>query len=159
MKTGKAAKIFGLDPKTITNWTDNALLSKFFSRDALGEVGASQRDYNEADILILNTIRLERSRGSDWLRIAELLESGTRDTDLPPTAMMVETTMPIAQFGKIATLLAERDGLRSEVERLNEELEKRNTTIERQQQRIEDLNRQIGRLEGRIEQIKEDLDN
>ena len=158
MKTGKAAKVFGLDPKTITNWTDNALLSKFFSRDALGEVGASQRDYNEADILILNTIRLERSRGSDWLRIAELLEAGTRDTDLPPTAMMVETTMPIAQFGKIATLLAERDGLRSEVERLNGELEKRDMTIDRQQQRIEDLNRQIGRLEGRIEQIKEDQD-
>jgi DNA-binding transcriptional MerR regulator len=159
MKTGKAAKVFGLDPKTITNWTDNALLSKFFSRDALGEVGASQRDYNEADILVLNTIRLERSRGADWLQIAELLETGVRDKDLPPTAMMVETTMPIAQFGKIATLITERDNLKSEVERLNQELEKRDTTIDRQQHRIEELNRQIGRLEGRLEQIKEDLDD
>jgi DNA-binding transcriptional MerR regulator len=155
MKTGRAAKSLGVDQKTITNWTDHPLLRRFFSKEALGESGQTQRDYTEFDLLILNTIRAERAKNTNWPEIARILESGEFDQNLPPTALLVEGAAPIQQYGKMMALLTERDAALKEVERLNRENELKATTIESLQREIQKLNREIGKLEGKIEMIQE----
>src|SRR5579871_152583 len=130
MKTGKVAKSLGVDQKTITNWTDHVMLRRFFSKEALAESGQTQRDYTDYDLLILNTVRTERTKNTDWADIAEILESGKFDQNLPPTALLVESAAPIQQYGKIMALTIERDTALKDVERLKRENEQKNTTIE-----------------------------
>ena len=156
MKTGKVAKSFGVDPKTVGNWTDMDVFQKFFTPEALGKTGRSQRDYTESDLLVLNTIRAQRALGSDWVDIGTLLESGFREDEFPPQAMLVETTAPIAQYGRIVALMAERDASLAEIERLNSTVNQQSTTINDLQQEIRQLNREIGRMEGRMEYMQED---
>src|SRR5688500_7882658 len=80
MKTGEAAKVLGVDPKTIRNWIDDARLSRFFSVSALGQDGSIQRILTDSDLLVLNTIRAMKARGTtDWNDIASYLESGKRE--------------------------------------------------------------------------------
>ena len=157
MKTGKVAKAFGVDPKTISNWTDNPLFRDFFSSAALGEADHSQREFNESDLVVLNTIRAERSRNTDWEEIGKLLTSNFRETELPPSAMLVESMAPIAQYGRIVTLIAERDAAKAEIERVSQESQRKDEAIEKLQQEVRNLNRQIGRLEGRIDYLEDDL--
>ena len=101
MKTGKVAKSLGIDQKTVTNWTDHLLLRRFFSKEALGEAGQTQRDYTEYDLLILNTIRVHRAKNTEWDDIAEILESGDFDKNLPAAALLVESSTPIQQLSLI----------------------------------------------------------
>jgi len=156
MKTGKVAKSLGVDQKTITNWTDHVLLRRFFSKDALGESGQTQRDYTEYDLLILNTIRAERTKNTDWAEISEVLESGNLNQSLPPMALLVESTAPIQQYGRIVALSTERDAALKEVERIKRESESKDTTIEALQQEVRKLTREIGKLEGKMEMMQED---
>jgi DNA-binding transcriptional MerR regulator len=158
MKTGKVAKSLGVDQKTITNWTDHLLLRRFFSKEALGEAGQTQRDYTEYDLLILNTIRAERAKNSDWAEIAEILESGKFDQQLPPTALLVESSAPIQQYGRIMVLTMERDAALKEAEQLKRASESKDATIDTLQQEIRKLNREIGRLEGKMEMMQEEED-
>ena len=163
MKTGKVAKSFGVDPKTVLNWTDNPIYRKFFSEDALGESGQSQRDFNENDVLVLNTIRAERARNTDWQEIVTMLEAGYRTEEFPPTMLLVESAAPIAQYGRVIALVAERDAALKEVERLNvvikEQKIEKDEVIERLQQEIRKLTREIGKLEGKMESLEERLDD
>lgn len=156
MKTGKVAKSLNVDQKTITNWTDHELLRRFFSKEALGEAGQTQRDYTEYDLVILNTIRTERIKNTDWSEIAEILESGKFDQNLPPSALLVDTSAPIQQYGRIVGLITERDSALKEVERLRQETELKDRTIDELQQEIRKLNREIGKLEGKIEMMQDD---
>lgn len=158
MKTGKVAKSFGIDPKTVLNWTDHPLFRKFFTHEALGDADHTQRDFNESDLMVLNTIRSERARNTDWEDIAKILEGGYREDELPPTAMLVETTAPIAQYGRIVALTAERDSALAEVNRLKEEAKQKDTVLEQLQREIQKLNREIGKLEGKMEYLKERQD-
>ena len=156
MKTGKAAKALGVDQKTITNWTDHPLLRRFFSKEALAEGQQMQRDYDENDVVILNTIRAERTKNTDWADIAKILESGGRDQNLPPTSLLVESTVPIQQYGKIVALTMERDNALQEVERLKRENDLKDATINALQQEVRKLNREIGKLEGKMEMMQEE---
>src|SRR5436190_1688243 len=108
MKSGRIAKSLGVDVKTIINWSSHPLLQKFFSPGA-SKPEQYQRDFNEEDLLVLNTIRIYRTKNADWSEISVLLENGERITELPPNALLVETTAPIAQYGRMVTLIAERD--------------------------------------------------
>ena len=61
MKRGKIAKMLGVDPNTVTDWTNREQFSRFFSPEALGLTDQSQRSFNDSDILVLNTIRSGRN--------------------------------------------------------------------------------------------------
>lgn len=173
MKTGKVAKAFGVDRKTVSNWTDMPQFQKFFSSEAHG-VDRTQRDYLEPDLLVINTIRVMRNKSMDWDEIAASLENGERETELPASAMLVETTAPIAQYGRIVELQTSLEAaeeqvelLQEEVEHLREELQRRVDTVrdqerqkasDREQQLLDEiikLNRQMARLEVRIEMMQE----
>lgn len=172
MKTGKVGKAFGIDRKTVANWTDMPQFQKFFSSEAKG-VDRSQRDYLESDLLVVNTIRAMRAKSADWDEIADFLESGERERELPPSAMLIETTAPIAQYGRIVELQTslesaeeQVDLLQEEVASLRSELQQRVETVrekerqrayEREQQLMSEiikLNRQMARLELQIEMMQ-----
>lgn len=173
MKTGKVAKVFGIDRKTVTNWTDMPQFKKFFTSEARG-IDRTQRDYIEPDLLVINTIRSLRNQGMNWDEIAAALNSGERERELPASAMLVETTAPIAQYGRIVELQTALEAteeqvelLQEEVERLREELQKRVDSVrederqraqEREQRLLDEiinLNRQMVRLEIRVEMLQE----
>lgn len=154
MKTGKIAKSMGVDVKTIANWVVHPALQSFFSSGA-SKTEQAQRDFNESDLLVLNTIRAQRARNTDWLEIARILESGEREVELPPEAMLVETTAPIAQYGRIIALVSERDSAMNEVERLREINKEKDAAIDKLQSQIQQLNREIGKLEGKIEFLQD----
>ncbi len=154
MKTGKVAKALGVDQKTITNWTDHPLLRRFFSKEASAESGETQRDYGELDVIILNTVRAARAKNTDWADIAEILDSGEYDSNLPPSALLVESSAPIQQYGKMMQLMTERDNYKKEVDRLKAEGALKDRAIENMQQEIQKLNREIGKLEGKLEYIR-----
>jgi len=173
MKTGKVAKAFGIDRKTVTNWTDMPQFVKFFSEDALG-VDRTQRDYSEADLVLINTIRILRNKGMDWSDIAVVLEKGERETELPPSALLVEGTAPIAQYGRIVELQAtleatedQIDELREEIVRLREEAHQRERHLKAEVERLlleasdreARLNREIGRIEVLLELARQKSEN
>jgi DNA-binding transcriptional MerR regulator len=169
MKTGKVAKAFGVDRKTISNWTDMPQFKKFFSLEALG-IGRTQRDYLESDLLVINTIRVMRNRGDDWEDIAATLARNERERELPASAMLVETTAPIAQYGKIVELQTALESAEEQVEQLQEEMERlqkridavrdeeRQRAREREQELLNEiikLNKELSRLEVRMEILQE----
>lgn len=147
MKTGKVAQMLERDNRTITNWTDNELFKRFFTQESRG-LGLSQRDYTEADVLVLNTIRLEREHGTAWEDIAAMLDRGERHTELPPSALTVQSTAPIAQYGKMAVLQAK-------VEYLEAELKQKESQIMERDEMIGNLREEIGMLKGMIKMMKE----
>ena len=173
MKTGKVAKAFGIDRKTVSNWTDMPQFQEFFSPEAKG-IDRTQRDYSEPDLLVINTIRAMRNKNMGWDEIAAHLGSGERERELPASAMLVETTAPIAQYGRIIELQTALDSaeeqidvLQEEVEQLRKELQERVDAVrererqkatEREQELLNEiikLNREMARLEVRMEMIQE----
>ena len=150
MRRGKVAKLLGVDPNTITDWVTRDQFTRFFSIDAHAEGKGVQRTFNESDVLVLNTIRTGRSKNQSWDEIAKELESGTRELDLPPSALMVETTAPIAQYGKIQAYEARIDLLEQQIhdmgERHIEELEILRTERDDWIERAGELREEIGML-------------
>lgn len=124
MRTGKAADILGVDQKTILNWTDRPEFAEFFSEDARGKGRTMGRDYTEVEVVILNTIRKERQKNTTWSDIARLLENGTRDTDLPPNALLVDSTTPLAQYGKMQQMQLQIDNLTAELKRVSDDMQR-----------------------------------
>jgi DNA-binding transcriptional MerR regulator len=174
MKTGEAAKILGVDPKTIRNWIDDYGLSRFFSTSATGEDGSFQRLLTESDLLVLNTVRALKGRGvTNWDRVAEYLESGEREREFPQNAISGDPrTIPVQQAevsAKAMATLTERDNAIARMREMAAEIEELRAAVNRLQnekdaQREEyykqliDLNRQIGRLEGQLEMYRKNED-
>ena len=180
MKPGKVAKAFGLDRKTVTNWTDMPQFQKFFTSEALG-IDRTQRDYLEPDLWVINTIRVMRNKSMDWDEIEIALIDGDRERELPPSAMLVETTAPIAQYGRIIELQTALESAEEQIDELKEEVDKLRSEAQEKdhkyQERVDSvrteereiarnreqeltdqliqLNRQIARLELRIEIMQE----
>jgi DNA-binding transcriptional MerR regulator len=173
MKTGKVAKVFGIDRKTVSNWTENPLFLRFFSTEAQG-IDRTQREYLESDILIINTIRVLRNKGRDWNEIAHSLENGERERELPASAMLVETTAPIAQYGRIVELQTALESAEEQIEELQEEIQRLREQANQQdkiyQQRVErllidaseregKLQRELGKLEAMLDIVKKQLED
>ena len=125
MKRGKIAKMLGVDPNTITDWTNRDQFKRYFSLEARGLTDQRQRSFNDSDILVLNTIRSGRNVNKSWDEIAKELANGDRDTDLPPAALTVDTIAPIAQYGKIQAYEARIDWLEERVMQLEDQLERK----------------------------------
>jgi predicted nuclease with TOPRIM domain len=71
-----------------------------------------------------------------------------RDTDLPPSALLVESSAPVVQYGKLQALVAERDAAIERAERA----EAQNAEL---QNEIRRLNREIGKVEAQVEMLKQ----
>ena len=162
MKTGEVAKMMGLNPKTITNWTDQEDLAVYFSDDARRvDETSSQREYSEEDVIVINTIRVHKTRQNTWKDVANLLATGHRETELPISATLTKSISPADQVAAMMLVKAERDTALAqlqdaifEIERLRKELKEQRETSNKE---IIDLNRQIARLELRLEMLKEQL--
>jgi len=170
MKTGEAAKILGVDPKTVRNWIDDYGLTRFFSASATGTDGSFQRILSESDLLVLNTVRALKGRDVyDWEAIAEFLETGEREREFPQNAISGDPrTIPVEQAQQSAramATMAERDGAISKVREMAtriEDLEEKLEQTQREKDAIKelllreigDLQRQIGKLEGQMEVYK-----
>jgi DNA-binding transcriptional MerR regulator len=182
MRTGEAAKILGVDRKTIRNWIDDYGLQKYFSLSALGEDGAIQRVLTESDLLVLNTIRAQKVAGVyDWAQIALYLETGEREREFPQNAISADPrTIPVDQahqsaramatvaerdaaVSRIRELLDENEELRAMIERLEREKDEMKEALLREITRVQEpllreiaeLQRQLGKLEGQLEMYRD----
>lgn len=163
MKTGEIAKAMGLNPKTITNWTDQEDLTPFFSEEARrNDESSTQRDYSERDLLVINTIRVNKTRQNTWKDVAKILASGHRETELPITATLTRTISAADQMATMMQVKAERDTALAqlqdslfEIERLRKELREQRDEASKE---IIELNRQIARLELKLELLQERAD-
>lgn len=115
MKSGKVAKLFGVDPNTIMDWTSR--YAEYFTPEAKGEVG-SQREYQPEDLIVLNTIRNARKQNAPWEKIRADLEAGERETTLPPEAMSLEGDSALTLYSELRTTQLELRNAREENERL-----------------------------------------
>lgn len=167
MKTGELSKILSVDRDTLVNWIKNPILSRFFSMGARGEHGSAHRIFDDADVLVLNTIRALRTSGTtDWIDLARYLDSGQREQEFPKNAISLDPrTIPLQQAeqsAKAMATLAERDAAFKRVNELElriHDLETKVVQVEKERDEVKErllreiaeLNRQIGRLEGRLE--------
>src|SRR4051812_23575399 len=119
MKTGKAAKLFGVDPNTIMDWTSR--FPGFFTAESKGEVH-SQREYQPEDLITLNTIRVARKQNAPWEKIRADLEAGERETMLPPEAMTLEGESALTLYSELRTTQLELRNTKEENERLRASL-------------------------------------
>jgi DNA-binding transcriptional MerR regulator len=148
MKTGTVAKRFDVDQKTIKIWTD--MFPDYFSDGALGE-GRTQRDYEMEDLIIINTIRVERAKNMPFEQIGAKLAAGDLNTDLPPEFASIDGDSAIAVYSQIKGFQVQIDNLSQEVERLRKEGKEKDDKIER-------LNREIGKWQAMYEMLKEQED-
>lgn len=170
MRTGKVAKILGVDPKTIINWTDAPELVPFFTQGAKG-IGLTQRHFSDDDLMVLNTIRSMRTTNRPWDEIAGAIADGTRIKDLPDSALTVESSTPILQYAKIAQLNAQLESAQRQVSELqqqvaalrreNEDMHKTlGARVERllreAAEREGKLHREIGKLEAIIDMLRDE---
>lgn len=156
--------MMGLNPKTITNWTDQDDLTVFFTEEARrDDESSSQREYSEEDVFIINTIRVHKTRQNTWRDVAKILQTGHRETELPITAMLTKTISPADQVAAMMMIKAERDTALAqlqdaafEIDRLRHEIKEQREEANKE---IIELNRQIARLELRLELLQEQLDD
>jgi DNA-binding transcriptional MerR regulator len=166
MKTGEAAKILGLDVSTVRKWIDHSTLGPYFSESAKGKHGNAHRLLTEADVLVLNTIRMLRTgQNADWDTIGIHLGTGGREQEFPQNAISVDTRMiPIPQAKQAAEYMAVKAELDITITKINE-IEIENTRLrqekdELQEKRVQetgDLRQKIGRLEAQVEMLREML--
>ena len=152
MKTGKVARTFRIDPKTVISWTD--AFAEFFSTEAQSSdvSGQAQRNYVFDDLIVLNTIR-----GFKALRLKDddirvRLGDGERDKMVPPEAATIQGENAIAIYTQMKALQVRLEGAEQEAERLKEE-------VQGKDQRIEQLNQEIGMWRARYEILKEQYKN
>jgi DNA-binding transcriptional MerR regulator len=159
MKTGKVAKLFGIDNNTVVDWTNR--FSEFFTLEALGETH-SQREYQPEDLIIINTVRAARKDNTSWEQIRADLEIGERETALPPEIMTMQGDSALVLYTQLRTAQLELRNAQEEIERLRSALaekdslmrdalrEKDAVLIEKDRILLE-RERSLGRLEGLAE--------
>jgi DNA-binding transcriptional MerR regulator len=153
MKTGRAAKIFGVDPNTITDWTDR--YHEYFTSDAQGH-DRTQRDYHPEDLIVINTIKNLRSRNTDWENIAARLAAGDREATLPPEAMSIQGETAITVYAQLKALEVQLTNANQEIERLRRE---RKDDQERYEANVAELNREIGKWQAKYEILREQMED
>jgi DNA-binding transcriptional MerR regulator len=135
MKSGMVARLMGRDPDTIINWTRRPELSKFFSAGVM--VKGNQRDFNDSDVQVVNTIRALLAEGATWADIAVKLTAGERVLEFPPSAAGVEGITPVEVYG---AGVAKTEQLKAAETRIRELEDKLETLEQRKDAEIQALN-------------------
>ena len=128
MKTGSVAKLFGIDPKTVTGWVDE--FSEFFSDSATGD-GLTQRSYLPEDLIVLNTIKAERSIRTEAETIRAKLATGHRNPALPPQEITMNRESSLALYGQLTALQTQLESERREKEQMMSRIDELEDTITR----------------------------
>jgi DNA-binding transcriptional MerR regulator len=145
MKTGRVAKMFGRDPKTIMKWADT--FPDFFTPEARGE-GGEQREFNHMDLIALNTIKYLMGQREDQQTINVKMEAGYRETSLPPEFASLESDKALAVYAEMGSLKAENSTLKEQLRGKDEIIDKKDNEIAR-------LNREIGKWQAMYDMLKE----
>jgi DNA-binding transcriptional MerR regulator len=153
MKTGRVAKMFSVDQKTIIQWT--IVFPDFFSAAAKGLV-SKQRDFNPDDIIVLNTIASYRLEGKAMEEIRVELEVGNRNATLPPEAAVIGADQAIAVYAQLKQQQTELALVKRQLEDSERLRREERETFEQQRQtvqtRIEKLLQEVAVLNYRLEQ-------
>ncbi|MBA3867556.1 MAG: hypothetical protein H0X30_00225 [Anaerolineae bacterium] len=155
MKTGRVAKLFARDPKTIIKWTDT--FEDFFTEEAKG-VGGNQRFYSMDDLITLNTIRTLTGNRETEAVIINKLQSGYRETSLPPEFTALEGDKAIAVYAEMSQMKAEITSLREQLTNTASIVDKKDSEISGLNREIAQLNREIGKWQAMYEMLKEQND-
>lgn len=143
-------------------------LKRFFSEGALRidedadnpTATTSQRDFNDQDLLVLNTIRVKKTRMNTWADVAKILESGQREGDLPASALLVETLSPVDQMKSLMLAHKELEVAQGRIadleDRLVEAERLRKEERDELQAEIRKLDREKAVLEYQLEQLKKE---
>lgn len=179
MKTytpGEIAVAIGVSASSIRNWTEQEELQPYLSDMAVRRNDyeyAKQREYILEDLYVLNTIAKAKTRHNSWQDVASFLAEGNLYKDLPASAALVMQETAAEGFADkimlhqriefLETAIRERDAeieqLRQQVEDVrSEEREVAKSERSELQTTINDLNRLIGKLEAKIEMLKENDD-
>lgn len=156
MKTGRVAKLFARDPKTIIKWTDT--FGEFFTPEAKGADG-SQRVYSIDDLVALNTIRTLTGNRETENAIYIKLKSGFRETSLPPEFSALEGDKAIAVYAEMSQMKAEISALREQLTNSATTIDKKDAEISVLNKEIALLNREIGKWQAMYEMLKEQNDD
>ena len=148
MRTGKVAKLFGVDTNTVADWT--LRFSDFFTPEARGEVH-SQREYQPEDLILVNTIRVARKQNATWEKIQADLAAGHRVTQLPPEAMSIQGDNAMQVYTELRTLQLELKGSLEENARLRTELSTKDAAMSEKEKEIRELERAVGRWQAMAE--------
>jgi hypothetical protein len=151
MKTGRVAKLFARDPKTIIKWTDT--FEEFFTPEAKGD-GGNQRVYGLDDLVALNTIRILIGNRENETEIFSKLKSGYRESSLPPEFSALEGDKAIAVYAEMSQMKAEITSLREQLANGATMLDKKDSEIAGLNKEIALLNREIGKWQAMYEMLK-----
>jgi DNA-binding transcriptional MerR regulator len=156
MKTGSVAKLFGIDPKTVTGWVDE--FPEFFSESAKGD-GLTQRSYLPEDLIVLNTIKVERAIRTEVETIRAKLASGHRDPALPPQETLNRESS-VALYGQLMTLQTQIEDERRQNSSLREKIQELEQTASQLNERLKEVVNQLNREKNAdVERLLEDSRN
>jgi DNA-binding transcriptional MerR regulator len=109
---GKVAAMLNLSTSTIRNYAEQAALEPFLSEIATrtgAYKGAKERNFIMDDIIVMNTARIHKTSSSTWNDVAQLLESGHRESELPLAA---QTLMPETRAEAFQLVVQSREQLK-----------------------------------------------
>lgn len=161
MKTGEVAQRFRIDPKTVRSWV--AEYAEFFSTSARAEeAGQLQAEFKPEDLVVINTIRIERGKKVDKEAIRAKLAAGERNADLPPELTNIEGNNAIVVYTQLKALEVRIEELQnrleaSEAERLElrQQMETEKNELHKQIRRLE---RENAVLQFRLGEFSSDED-
>jgi len=158
MKTGEIAKMMGVSPRTITNWTEQDELQPYFSDQARLTDGF-QRECSSEDIMVINTIRLQKNRRNTWADVAVILSTGHRETELPITAALTKSISPADHVAQMMLIKAERDTALAQLQDAMFEIERARKETKEKDTTINELYKRLGRLEAQVEMLQARLED
>ena len=149
MKTGRVAKMFERDSKTIIKWID--MFPDFFTPEAKGQ-GGNQRDFLLDDLIAINTIKILVAGRHSESDIQAKMTSGFRETQLPPEFVSLEGTKALAVYTEMSALKSANFMQANEIKQLREQLnEKEKALMEKSEE--------IGKWKALYNMLKEQDNN
>lgn len=159
MKTGTLAKALGISRDTVLRYANMQQFEPFLSDGATGKNNRPHRIYNNADVLVMNTIvyllNTEKLRG--WDEIAARIASGFRHEQFSEYVIPEDSySIPrpqAEQFALAAAKVQELETANNQIKELKEKISSLEADKDQSAKEIAELNKRIGFLEGRLAEI------